>query len=88
MRARCVRDVSGPNTDRRAVKPPPSLSLRSGVVIVSKLKMVLGSGEVCIGVMADIQYRNTEDVPLENHGHVRSYRAALPKTVEGELLRP
>lgn len=43
------------------------------------------STSVCLGVFADIQYRDTDDVYVENPGHIRSYRAALPKTVEGSF---
>jgi hypothetical protein len=43
---------------------------------------VPGREQICIGLIADIQYRDTEDVYLEKHGFTRSYRAALPKTVE------
>jgi hypothetical protein len=46
---------------------------------------VEASGTVCIGVMADIQYSDTDDKYLEKHGFTRSYRDALPKTVDGEF---
>lgn len=39
------------------------------------------SSSICLGIIADIQYRDTDDMYVEKHGFTRSYRAALPKTV-------
>lgn len=73
--------------DQRVFDPGPQRSAAlHGLIGASTSTMVESqkSQHVCIGVIADIQYRDTEDMYLEKHGFTRSYRAALPKTVEGE----
>lgn len=47
----------------------------------SNIPSTADASSICLGVIADIQYRDTDDKYLKQYGFTRSYRAALPKTV-------